>query len=115
MSEEFKSLLKAHSHSTEKALDVLRADTTDIIHQTKDMSERIASVEATISQFQINIQRFYEKDMGPLINAVAANQKAIARIEIELAQLKTKIAIWGSIGIVLGSGVVNLLIRLIGV
>ena len=80
----------------------------DQIHRTAlDTSTRIASVEATLAQFQITVTRFYDKDLGPLIQAVTSNQKAIAQIQIELAVLKTRVAVWGSIGVMVSSVLVH--------
>lgn len=112
--EELLKLLDMHHTTSAEAMRRMTTDMRSLNDNVSTISTRLANTEATIEQFQINIKRFYEKDMGPLILAVNKNQEAIARIEIELAKLKTKIAIWGSIGVLAGSALVNMALSSLG-
>jgi len=91
-----------------KSIDRKVTKTNEDLHT---ITSRLVRVETTIEQFQVNIQRFYDRDMGPLLQAVQKNQESIARIQIELAQLKTKIAVWGSVGVFFVSSVMSIVVK----
>ena len=78
------------------------------------ISERIAHVESTIDSWKSSVDRFYQKDFAHVLKTINSNQAKIVEIELELAKLKTKIAVWGTIGITIGSALVNVVIKQIG-
>ena len=82
-----------------------------LVDKLDEVGNRLAHVEGILSNWREAIDRLYSKDLAPLIKTISENQRKIAGIEIEIAKLKTKIAIWGTLGVVAGSVFVNLLLQ----
>ena len=82
-----------------------------IIHKLDDIVTRLAKVESGFDTTRALMDRFYERDFAPLIAIISENQKRIVRMEIEIAKLKTKIAIWGSLGVIIGSTIISIAIN----
>lgn len=72
--------------------------------------DRLARVEASYDHSSDKLEILYEQHLTPLIAAVTDNQKKIAEMEVELAKLKTKIAIWGSIAVIIFSTIISVTI-----
>lgn len=82
-----------------------------IEHKLDLIVQRLAKLEAHYDHSSDNLKKLYEHHITPLIAAVSDNQRRIARIEIELAKLKTKIAIWGSIAVIIVSTTISIIIK----
>lgn len=88
------------------------------LEKLDEIAKKVSAMDATMIQWQINIERFYQRDMTQMIESISKNQEAIeknlesiGKIQIELAQLKTKIAIWGSVGILVCSAGINFILK----
>ena len=106
-----KELLDAYTQGMQTELRNIGLRVESIGKEVSTINRDQASIQSTINQWQINTDRFYTKDMVPLLKTVSDNQRAIADIQVELATLKTKIAIWGGFGSILVGIAVNLLMR----
>jgi len=87
------------------------SDLVRIEHKLDEIASRLSKVEGRFHSTEKHLDNFYVRNFAPLIEAVTENQKSIARIEVDLAKLKTKIAIWGTTGVILVSALVSLLLK----
>lgn len=69
-----------------------------------DIAERMSKVEGQFEQNEKHIRNFYGQNIAPLI-------AKIGELDIDIARLKTTIAIWGTGGVIIVSGLISFFIK----
>ena len=118
--EDLKELMKSHMEREQKGFEKMGVKLDNIQNELSNHNQRISKMEATVEMFHKNIERFYNERQAPLEKRVdtlnelvlplkklssevlqnardiQALQSVDSRHDVQFAEIKTKIAIWGT-------------------